>query len=116
MQKTKFFTGFALAVILLLAIAPAVSAYGYYSNYPSYSTYEKRINESPWGRTVEIKKDTPYESSYYYKSSSYSSNYQRVNNYWGYNPSYSSYYPAYRSNSYYYQPRYVGYYDHRYYP
>lgn len=110
MQKKILFGLFIVAALLFATQAVSASGYdygrynyydygrynyGYYDHqyYPHYSyhdytDYSKTVRSSPWGRTVEIRTNKPGSSSYYYKSSSYSSNYVRAYNYWGYNNHY----------------------------
>ena len=110
MGKTRFFA-LGLAFMLLLAVLPVVSAsdydynrysynrYNHYSNYDYYD-YSKSVHSDPWRRTVEIRSNSPYKSSYYYKSSS-TSYYKGSYDYWGYRPVYSDkFYSKYYKTSY----------------
>jgi len=113
---------FSLSLIATIVLSiSAVSAYGYGNYYDDYSTYSKTVVKDPWGKTVEISKNTPSGSSYYYSSKNYRHGRYGQNsayNYWK-GPSYypDSYYKTSYHSSRYYPVRYnnnLGYYNHRY--
>ena len=96
-------------VALTLLLATVVSAYGY-GYHDDYSTYSKRVVKTPWIRTVEIQRDTPYGTSYYYSSKDYryeNRYHNQAYDYWmGYN------YPERDYWSLYYQPERYQKYDY----
>lgn len=132
-MNKKLFLMFALSlfVLVLFALTPVSSAYGY-----SYTdSYSKKTTYTPYGKTIEIRKDSPVKTTYYYSEDYYNNHYSQynsVNNYWQYGPSANYYYdyprthyisPHYSDNYYlssydyrgYYVPNYYnGYYHHRY--
>ncbi|PIN89457.1 hypothetical protein COU60_03615 [Candidatus Pacearchaeota archaeon CG10_big_fil_rev_8_21_14_0_10_34_76] len=121
MNKKLLFS--LLIASALLVIIPSVSAYSYIGSgyYDSYE-YTKTVREDPWGKTVNIQKNTPYSTMNYYRSEDYYPGYRYIgySPYYGYSysrPSYSSsiYSRPYNVNHGYYRDNYFDYRNNDYY-